>query len=224
LANELERMPVAMAAAEHVLAQSESEEAVRLANVTLMVGYWDNANATLENQSYDLAYSYAEVVHANDRNEPQDRDFATLVMARSAMHEWRNNPNDPIAGDRARRANTALAALASPAAQAEAAFQEAVFLREMDLDYQQSNTKVFWLIDNLPGQAEWRYKSLLVLAKNYADLNDLFQANYTLDFLIDEQYSDEIVTQALAFKTALKAQEAAKSSTDTLINLNEPQA
>ncbi len=225
LANELERMPVAMAAAEHVLAQSESEEAVRLANVTLMVGYWDNANATQENQSYDLAYSYAEVVHANDRNEPQDRDYATLVMARSAMHEWRNNPNDPIAGDRARRANIVLAALASPAAQAEAAFQEAVFLREMDLDYQQSNTKVFWLIDNLPGQAEWRYKSLLVLAKNYADLNDLFQANYTLDFLIDEQYSDEIVTQAVAIKAALKAQEAAESSrTDTLINLNEPQA
>ena len=94
----------------------------------------------------------------------------------------------------------------------------------MDLDYQQSNTKVFWLIDNLPGQAEWRYNSLLVLAKNYADLNDFFQANYTLDFLIDEQYSDEIVTQAGAIKAALKAQEAAESSADTLINLNEPQA
>jgi len=66
---------------------------------------------------------------------------------------------------------------------------------------------------------------LLVLAKNYADLNDFFQANYTLDFLIDEQYSDEIVTQAVAIKAALKAQEAAESSrTDTLINLNEPQA
>ncbi len=45
-----------------------------------------------------------------------------------------------------------------------------------------------------------------------------------MDLLIDEQYSDEIVTQAMAYKNALKAQEAAKSSTDTLINLNEPQA
>ena len=72
-------------------------------------------------------------------------------------------------------------------------------------NYLGSNEEIFWLIDNLPGQAKWRYKALLILAKNYAGLEDNFQAIYTLDFIISENYSEDLTNDALKLKNEIEA-------------------
>ena len=72
-------------------------------------------------------------------------------------------------------------------------------------NYLGSNEEIFWLIDNLPGQAKWRYKALLILAKNYAGLEDDFQAIYTLDFIISENYSEDLTNDALKLKNEIDA-------------------
>lgn len=73
------------------------------------------------------------------------------------------------------------------------------------------------MIDNLPSYQKWRHEALLVMAKNYWKLDDIFQAEYTLDFIIGENYSEEIVQKANALKERIQIdvarREAGKSDT-----------
>ena len=74
---------------------------------------------------------------------------------------------------------------------------------------------VFGLLDAFPSQTEWRYKSLLVLARNYASLNDGFQARYTLDFVISEHPSDELVKEAQALLAEFNAAQLPSNAPQT---------
>jgi hypothetical protein len=67
------------------------------------------------------------------------------------------------------------------------------------------------MIDNLPTYPQWRWKSLLLMAKNYAGLQDDFQANYTLDYIIDNA-EGAIVAEAQQFKSDLARQRAAEEA------------
>ena len=91
----------------------------------------------------------------------------------------------------------------SASAQAETSYYISCFLN-FEKNYLGSNKEIFWLIDNLPGQAKWRYKALLILAKNYAGLEDDFQAIYTLDFIISENYSEDLSNDALKLKNEIE--------------------
>lgn len=90
-------------------------------------------------------------------------------------------------------------------AQAEASY----VLSEFDWvtgKYQASNDQIFWMIDNLPSYPKWRWKSLILMARNYAGLGDDFQANYTLDFVIDNADIEDYSAEAQDYKSELALQ------------------
>jgi len=90
-------------------------------------------------------------------------------------------------------------------AQAEATY----YLAEFDFvigKYDESNDLLFWMIENLPTYPKWRWNSLILMAKNYAGLRDDFQANYTLDFVIDNADFGDYGAQASAYKSELALQ------------------
>jgi hypothetical protein len=86
------------------------------------------------------------------------------------------------------------------------------FFLNYDQSFLASNQEIFWLIDNLPSEADWRYKALITLAKNYAGLEDNFQAIYTLDFVISENYNLELIEEAKRIKERLEAANKNESS------------
>ena len=90
-------------------------------------------------------------------------------------------------------------------AQAEATFHLAEFDYILG-KYNASNEQIFWMIDNLPTYPKWRWESLLLMAKNYAGLRDDFQANYTLDFIIENADIGDYASLAQGFKTELALQ------------------
>lgn len=97
-------------------------------------------------------------------------------------------------------------------AQAEATYYLAEFDHVLER-YDASNEQLFWMIENLPTYPNWRWNSLLLMAKNYAGLNDDFQANYTLDFIIDNADIGDYSSQARAYKSALALQREREAST-----------
>ena len=82
---------------------------------------------------------------------------------------------------------------------AEAYFHKAEVLYAQE-KYEQSNEVVFKLIEELPGYKEWKMKALILSAKNYWQQEDIFQANYTLDFVIQSAYNQETMDEAQALK------------------------
>jgi len=213
-------------AAESVLALSDDPSLLREANVAMM-----RAHQALGHT--EIAFGYAEVVAADDRNSPEVRTEAEANIARNAMNlalaayvrkadflaslgeydrvdrEWLTKSLKSYAG---------LKKNGPAVLQAEASYYQALILY-LDGSYSASNEEIFWLSDNLPGQGEWRFKSLLVLAHNYAQLDDLFQANYTLDFILNENFIAETVQQAAVFKEILNSpvEDSVEPTSETII-------
>jgi hypothetical protein len=52
----------------------------------------------------------------------------------------------------------------------------------------------------------------MLMARCYEGLNDLFQANYTLDFLINNNPSSAIAQEAQQLKAEMQAREAEKKA------------
>jgi len=174
------------------------------------------------------------VVAADERNSPEIRTEAKANVARDAMTmamgprarkadflaSW---GEDSINGAELQWITKSLSAYGDlkkngPAVlQAEASYYEALILYLYG-SHTASNEEIFWLIDNLPGQGEWRFKALLILAHNYAALDDVFQANYTLDFIIAENFIAETVEQAKVFQAILNspAEDAAGPDEETI--------
>lgn len=66
--------------------------------------------------------------------------------------------------------------------------------------YEASNDVVFILIEELPGYKEWKMKALILSAKNYWKQEDIFQANYTLDFVIQSAYDQSSIDESQGLK------------------------
>jgi len=141
---------------------------------------------------------YADIILSDDKFEPEIKNEAMLLKARSYL-ALENN-------DQAWQAYTELKQKAQGAPKAEAAYYVAYFENLGGL-YDSSNASIFWMIDNLPSYKSWRFNALLILADNYWKLGDAFQANYTLDFIIDENYSDEVTSRAKTLQEEIKRAE-----------------
>jgi hypothetical protein len=152
-------------------------------------------------KNHNKVVQYADIILADDKFAPEIRNEAMVLRARGylALEDQ----------DKAWQAYTELKEKAQGAPKAEAAYYVAYFENATGL-YDSSNASVFWMIENLPSYKEWRYKALLLLADNYWNLDDAFQANYTLDFIIEEQYSEEIVAQAKDLKEEIRRVEEKK--------------
>jgi hypothetical protein len=172
---------------------SWAEEVQRLRDA--YVGILRSANK-LDNQT--KVVQYADIILADDKFEPEIRNEAMLLRARGYVQL------EDL--DKAWQAYIELKQKAQGAPKAEAAYYVAFFENQAGL-YDSSNASVFWMIDNLPSYKDWRFKSLLLLADNYWKLGDAFQANYTLDFVIEEDYDEAIVSEAKELKEEIRRAE-----------------
>ncbi len=145
---------------------------------------------------------------------PEDRSEALATRLRVLEAQYRANSSDSNRlGLWQSAAEQAIADGTAPV-QAEASYAKAQILR-LRGQFAASNEVVFGLLDAFPSQTDWRYKSLLVLARNYASLNDGFQARYTLDFVISEHPSDELVKEAQALLAEFNAAQLPSNAPQT---------
>ena len=193
--------------AQALLSISSDAQFLREANIALMRTYQSKGDI-------EVAQAYSKVVASDDRNNPELREEANLNLVRNNFGFWLQQKNsqekDSIAWKRLNDLQIRTMKICdflknngSSSTQAETSYYISFFLN-FEKNYLNSNVEIFWLIDNLPGETEWRYKALLILAKNYAGLEDNFQAIYTLDFIISENYSEDLSNDALKLKNELE--------------------
>jgi hypothetical protein len=144
-----------------------------------------------------VVMQYAESL-LQDEALPTDWKTEALLNAARSAYELKDSAN-------AKLYYTQVKAEIKGEAQAEATYYLAEFDHVMG-KYEGSNDLLFWMIENLPTYPEWRWNSLILMAKNYAGLRDDFQANYTLDFVIDNADFGDYAALASAFKSELALQ------------------
>ncbi len=172
---------------DQMISSSEDINTYRTANVGLMRSHQKEGHLM-------KAIQYAEIIIGDDKMEPEVVNEAYVIKARNLWETENVNA--------AHQAFIDLEKIAEGEPKAEAKYYLAQIMHDKG-EYDSSNAKVFDLIENLPGYPEWRYRALIVLSKNYYALNDPFQANYTVDFVIDKAYSEEIVNDAKEFKMVM---------------------
>jgi TolA-binding protein len=193
--------------AERLLALAEDASLRSEANRAMMRAHFAEG-------AEDVALTYAEGIVADLRQSPEDRSEAFAVRLRVLESKYRTQPADSVRLGLWHQAAEDAVAEAAVGIQAEAMYAKASILRIRG-QYAASSEAVFALLDNYPGQQEWRFKALLVLARNYASLNDGFQARYTLDFVIAEHPSDELVREAQALLAEFNAAQLESNAPQT---------
>jgi len=86
--------------------------------------------------------------------------------------------------------------------------------------YEESQKRIFDLLQNMPSYNYWGNRALILLARNYWKLDDLYQANYTLDQILKRSNNDEILAEAQKWKDELTRSEEKKSSERELIEID----
>ena len=193
--------------AERLLALAEDASLRSEANRAMMRAHFAEG-------AEDVALTYAEGIVADLRQSPEDRSEAFAVRLRVLEAKYRAQPSDSLRLGLWQQAAEDAIAEAAVGTQAEAMYAKASILRIRG-KYAASSEAVFGLLDNYPGQQEWRFRALLVLARNYASLNDGFQARYTLDFVIAEHPSDALVREAQALLAEFNAAQLESNAPQT---------
>ncbi len=93
---------------------------------------------------------------------------------------------------------------------AEASYYYAL-VKNKQADYAGSSAAVFKLIEDMPDYKMWKLKATILVADNYWKQDDIFQANYTLDFVIKAAYNQEITDEATALKDLIAYEEQRKA-------------
>lgn len=91
--------------------------------------------------------------------------------------------------------------------QAEAYYQMAL-IKNMQSQYDSSNALIQSMIEALPSYREWKMKALLLMAENFWKLDDIFQANYILDFVIENHDTEALLEEAQKLKADIQEAEA----------------
>ena len=155
------------------------------AEVNLMRLYSKNGN-------HDKAVAMADKVLANKKNESSVIQEAQLTKARSLFAK-----NDTA---EAKKMYSSLENAGNNAVKAEALYYKAYFLNQ-DKNYKKSNEVIFDLASKYSEQQLWGSQALVLMAENYYKLGDLYQANFTLNSVIDNyQEFPEVVAKAKALK------------------------
>ncbi|MCH8546306.1 MAG: tetratricopeptide repeat protein [Cryomorphaceae bacterium] len=83
-----------------------------------------------------------------------------------------------------------------------------------DNELELTKTRVYALIEAFPNEVELRDRGLLLLAKVFIEEDDLFQAEYSLDFVIQSNTNKELVDQATQLKAVLEDLRSAAEASD----------
>jgi hypothetical protein len=167
------------------------------AQSNLMKGYYNR-------KEYKNTLAYADKVLAAPQVDARIKGDAHIMIARSAM----KTGDETLAGE----AYAEVRKIAGGEAAAEAWYYDAYFKRASG-DLEASNVSVQKLAREYASYKEWGGKGLVLMARNFYDLKDAYQATYILESVIDNfgQYP-EIVTEAREELSRIKASEAERNS------------
>ncbi|MDV7185801.1 tetratricopeptide repeat protein [Lutibacter sp. TH_r2] len=163
------------------------------AQSNLMKGYYAQEN-------FNKAVEYADKVLSNSKIENRVKSDAQIIIARSAIKT--NNEA------KARTAYSEVEKIASGELKAEALYYSAYF-ENKDGSYRVSNKIVQQLAADYASYKYWSAKGLVVMANNYYELNDAFQATYILESVIQNfaQFND-VVKEATTQLNSIKTEQA----------------
>ena len=160
----------------------------------------NSMKASYELKQYADAVNYAEKVLQNSKIDNSIKSDAQVIIARSAI-----KTNDEA---KAKKAYAEVGKIATGELAAEALYYDAYFKRK-DNNFKASNESVQRLAKDYSGYKRYGAKGLLLMAKNFYDLKDAYQATYILESLI-QNFSDyqETVDEAKVELARIKAAEA----------------
>lgn len=187
------KWPDAIPVLERLETEAASQENIIFATSNLMKGYYEVKN-------YNKAVEYADLVLKNSKLEDRIKSDAYIIVARSAIIT-----NDKI---KAREAYHKVEELAFGRLKAEALYYSAYFENE-DGSYRISNEIVQKIAAEYSAHKYWGAKGLVLMARNYNELQDAFQATYILESVIKNfaQFED-VVEEAKAKLDGIKKEQA----------------
>ncbi|AKA34346.1 tetratricopeptide repeat protein [Flagellimonas lutaonensis] len=176
---------------------AEIDQNRTFAQSNLMKGYYGQ-------KDYDKTIAYAEKVLSAPNIDNRIKSDAQIMIARSAIETG----NEELA----ETAFSTVKKIASGETAAEAWYYDAYF-KNKNQDFEASNASVQKLAKDYSGYKEWGGKGLIIMAKNYYQLGDAFQATYILESVI-ENFSeyDEIVAEAQGELSVIKSKETERNS------------
>ncbi|HET8810486.1 MAG TPA: tetratricopeptide repeat protein [Flavobacteriaceae bacterium] len=177
--------------------EADFPQNIVFAQSNLMKAYYNQ-------KDYAQTVLYAEKVLANAEIENNVKSDAQIFIARSAMKTGDEN--------RAEKAYAEVRKIASGALAAEALYYDAYFKRKAG-KFEESNAVVQQLAKDYSGYKEFGAKGLVLMAQNFYDLGDAYQATYILDTVI-KNFTDfpEVVQEAKTELARIKAIEAETNS------------
>ena len=177
--------------------EAETEQNIIFAQSNLMKG-----NYALKN--FETAVQYAETVSQHPKLEPKILSDAQIIIARSAFET----------GDflKAQDAFKLVEETASGELKAEAIYYDAFFKND-EGNYKLSNVSVQKLASEFSPYRYWGGKGLVIMAKNFYELEDAYQATYILESVI-EKFSDfeDLVEEAKTELNRIKTKESKTNS------------
>ena len=181
---------------------------VLFAQTNLMKAYY-------ETRQYEKAITYGEEVLNLPSIDETIKSDAHVFIARSSMKLERK--------DKAREAYRKVEEFARGKRKAEALYFKAMF-NNQDGDFKASNQVVQQITRDYSNYKEYSYKSLVLMADNFYNLDDSYQANYILENIIDKtaDYPDvqesarellqKIKKEAAKTNSSVEAEEAEKDT------------
>jgi TolA-binding protein len=173
--------------------EADLPQNITFAQSNLMKGYYAGKN-------YKKAVDYAELVLKNPKLEDRIKSDAYIIIARSAIKT--NNE------EKAREAYAEVEKIASGELKAEALYYNAYF-QNKDGSYRVSNEIVQTIAADYSAHKYWAAKGLIVMATNYYELDDAYQATYILESVVKNfgQFSD-VVEEATTKLDQIKTEQA----------------
>ena len=154
-------------------------------------------------EDYDAAIRYAERILDNSKTDAYIKSDAYIIIARAAM-----KTNDLT---KARGAYTQVKTVATGEMGAEAQYFEAYF-NYVDEQHEISNESVQVLIKNFSSYKYYASKGLIIMAKNFRALDDIFQATYILENVIQNFTEYPEITSEAQLELDNIKNEAAKTN------------
>lgn len=166
---------------------------ITFAQSNLMKGYYDDKN-------YSKAVNYAELVLQNAKLENRIKSDAHIIIARSAIKTENEN--------KARIAYKEVEKIASGELKAEALYYDAYF-ENKDGSYRVSNEIVQKIAADYAAYKYWGAKGLILMATNYYELQDAYQATYILESVLKNfaEFTD-VVEEAKKELNRIKTEQA----------------
>ena len=177
--------------------EANSPANILYAQSNLMRGFY-------KTQAYSQSIEYAKKILSKEKLDAIIVNDAKIIIARSALmtddiktsKEFYNEVENTATGE----------------LKAESIYYNAYF-KSKNIEYESSNKIIQKLISNYSTYKYWGVKSYVLMAKNYNGLNDVYQATYVLENIIENfKEFDDVIVEAKLELNNIKANEAKRNN------------